>query len=95
MASQHERWYFPEGDVVLTAPGAEGKSVLFRVHRTVLSCQSAFFAGMFSLPPNAGVNEEHDGAPVVHTTDEADDLAKFIGVMYEPAYVDISWLAWY
>ena len=42
---------------------------------------------MFSLPPPPGVNEELDGVPIVHLTDDQKALEDLLQFIYNPLYV--------
>ena len=71
---RHEELYFADGNVALCSAGTGPERVIFRVHQSVLACNSNVFKDMFSLPTVAGVNETFDGVPLILTTDVAKAL---------------------
>ena len=76
--------YFDDGDIVLSVKDEEGHPVLYRVDMKFLSRHSPVFAGMFELPTPEGVNEEHDGVPVVHLEDNQKALEDLLSFIYNP-----------
>lgn len=85
---EHEELYLEDGDVVLwPPPNADGKTTLFRVHRSVLASNSPFFETMFSLPGDPSVQEIHDGVPVIRVQDDASLLSLLLLALYQSEYV--------
>lgn len=75
-------WFLQDGDIVLSA-SQQSQTRLFKVHRAILAHHSALFADMFTLPCSANIDDTYDGTPVVHMQDDPDDLAQFIGALYD------------
>ena len=76
--------YFDDGDIVLSVKDEKGHLVFYRVDTKFLSRHSPVFAGMFELPTPEGVNEEHDGVPVVHLEDNQKALEDLLSFIYNP-----------
>ena len=76
--------YFNDGDIVLSVKDEEEHTVLYRVDTKFLSRHSPVFAGMFELPTPEGVNEEHDGVPIVHLEDNQKALEDLLSFIYNP-----------
>ena len=72
--------WFEDGNVVLQA-----QSTQFRVHRGVLSANSAIFADLFTIPQPAS-EELVDGCPVVQLSDSAEDLCHILEAIYNRKY---------
>ena len=83
--------YFDDGDIVLSVKDEEQDEVLYRIDTKFLARHSPVFATMFSLPFAPGVNEEHEGVPIVHLDDEQAALEDLIRFIYNPVYV--YWIA--
>ena len=83
---QHKTLFFPDGDIILAAQDTTKAIVLFRIHKFMLSRWSQVFADMFALPtnPQVQVNETYDDVAVVEMADDAGDLEKLLGVLYDP-----------
>ena len=79
--------YFDDGDIVLSVKDEEQHTVLYRVDTKFLSRHSPVFAGMFELPAPSGLNEEHDGALVVHLDDNQKALEDLLSFIYHPVCV--------
>ncbi|KAI5119036.1 hypothetical protein M0805_001859 [Coniferiporia weirii] len=63
----------------------EPKSLLFRVHKSLLLENSVVFRDMLNLgDAPSGVNEEHDGAPVVQMPDSAEEVEDLLKTFYRP-----------
>lgn len=84
----HPSLYYSDGNVALSARGQDGSVQYFRVHHSVLSRHSPVLADMFAMPPMQ--DETYDGALHVRMPDNAEDLASFLGVLYDPLYVPLS-----
>ncbi|KAH9948103.1 hypothetical protein B0H21DRAFT_690608 [Amylocystis lapponica] len=88
----HDTLFFPDGDIVLSAPmdPVQEDDVLvhlqqlFRVHRFILKHNSPVFSDMLALPTpqEHDVNEMYEGVPVVVMQDSASDLASLLNVLY-------------
>lgn len=71
--------WFEDGNVTLAT-----NSMLFRVHRGVLSLNSPVFADMFALPQPADSTESIDGAPVVYITgDDGEEMCNLLRAIYD------------
>ena len=79
--------FFDDGDIILSVQDEENCQVLYRVDTKFLARHSPVFSGMFSLPPAPGVNEELDGVPIVHLTDDQKALEDLLQFIYNPLYV--------
>lgn len=78
---QHPTIWFGDGNVILATA-----TMLFRVHRGVLSYNSTIFRDMFSIhqPPGGGGGDEMmDDLPVVHLSDEEKDLTYLLRALYD------------
>lgn len=56
-ATRSDKYYFPNGDVVLQI-----QDILFKLHRDILTSHSGFFQDMFSIPTSdtmEGTSDEH------------------------------------
>ncbi|EKM75535.1 hypothetical protein AGABI1DRAFT_132200 [Agaricus bisporus var. burnettii JB137-S8] len=61
-------FYFPDRNIVLDVI-EDGATTRFRVHKSLLSRNSPFFAGMFDIPqPPEKPSELVDGCPVINLT---------------------------
>ena len=75
---RHNGLWFDDGNVVFRA-----QNTMFRVHKSILSRESAFFRDMFSLPQSGGDKETFEGCPLVDAQDDADDIARFLSVIFD------------
>lgn len=83
--SHDEDLYFEDGSVVISAADVDENLLYFRVHKSILSKQSAFFKDMFSLPTVPTSEEEtYDGLPLVHVHDDAKEFKQFLQAIYDP-----------
>ncbi|KAH9929673.1 uncharacterized protein B0H18DRAFT_873780 [Fomitopsis serialis] len=86
----HPDLYFDDGNVVLSGRAQDGSVQYFRVHHSVLCRHSPVLADMFALPPLRAsssrdvLEETYDGVLHVQMPDSAEDLASFLGVLYDP-----------
>lgn len=73
--------WFDDGNVILRA-----QNTVFRVFKGILSRESLFFRGMFSLPQPAETTETYadTGCPVVEVHDEAAEMELFLTVVVDP-----------
>ncbi|KAI5119033.1 hypothetical protein M0805_001856 [Coniferiporia weirii] len=61
------------------------QTVLFRVQKSLLTENSVIFRDMLELPEAPpGVNEEHDGVPVVQMSDSAKEVEDILKCFYRP-----------
>lgn len=67
--------WLPDGNVILQA-----ESMMFKVHRSVLSRHSSVFADMFAMPQPATTIQ--DGEPVVPLQNSALDIETMLETMY-------------
>ena len=72
-----ELW-FDDGNVVFQA-----QNTVFRVHKSVLRRESAFFEDMFSLPQSTTLEETYDGYPLIKVQDNAEDMAILLLVIFD------------
>lgn len=94
----HTDVHFPDGDIILeahvkrTIGSPSGTwSVLFRVHKFLLSLHSPMFRDMFALPcptqhGGAAEDDKLDGCVIVHMADdEPGHLSGLLKMLYNPA----------
>lgn len=76
-------FYFPDGNIVLDVV-EDSATTRFRVHKSLLSRNSLFFAGMFDIPqPPEKPSELVDGCPVINLTgDSVGDWIIIFGALY-------------
>ena len=97
----HPHLYIASGDVILSAqtgipssglsepqdPNVSPKTILFRVHKAILSLHSSAFENVF-LDAIASAGDTYDGVPVVPMIgDRAEDLAQVLMCLYKPQCV--------
>ncbi len=91
---RHPSLYFADGDIVISATSKEKTyTEFYRVDKVFLARHSAIFKDMFSIgsaeggsvDSNAEVQQYYDGVPRVHLYDDAEDVAGFIGALYNTA----------
>lgn len=85
----HPDLYFEDGNIVFSAPSKNGQQQYYRVHRGYLARHSPVFADMFAIPPlkerdTDELKETYDGVVHVESPDSAEDVASFLGVLYDP-----------
>ncbi|OCH96197.1 hypothetical protein OBBRIDRAFT_787655 [Obba rivulosa] len=86
----HPTLYYDDGNVVLSATSSSGHRSFFRVHRSVLCRHSSVLAEMFTIPPLTidgrpdALAETYDGVLHVQMPDRAEDLASYLGALYDP-----------
>ncbi|KAJ7228445.1 hypothetical protein GGX14DRAFT_345544 [Mycena pura] len=83
--TRHDTLYLEDGNLIIAAPISTGKTMLFRVHQSMLSLQSPVFAAMFTLPHPAANRDLYDGAPFVHMPDDAEYIESLLKVLYNPS----------
>ena len=75
---------FEDGNLVVSANNrTNGDLVFFRVHKSILGKHSPVFKDMYSVPPPQDV-DQHNGVPLVHVHDDANDLRHFLKAIYDP-----------
>ena len=89
LEERHPTLWLEDGNVVLSAQSTIDKTrtLLFRVHRSVLARQSQVFSYMFDLPAS-GSQRLYDGlgVPRIDLHDSAEDLEETLKVLYNPWY---------
>lgn len=75
--------WFEDGNIVIVA-----QNTGFCVHRSVLSHRSPIFCDVFSTgthppPDNSTTAETFSGLPVVHVSDNADDMRFILRAIYD------------
>lgn len=91
----HEDFNFEDGNIVISASGnvlsktIEGldqwrpRTMLFRVHKSVMRTHSRTFADMLSLPASPDSHGETvESLPVVTMHDDLEDVIKLMKVIY-------------
>ena len=79
--TQHPEFWFHDGSIILYV-----QHTLLRVHQTVLSSHSEFFAGLFTLPQPSG-EAVIDGCHVVPLYDDkVEDVMDLLKAVYDPSY---------
>ncbi|EKM55375.1 uncharacterized protein PHACADRAFT_255959 [Phanerochaete carnosa HHB-10118-sp] len=79
---RHPSLYFPDGDIVLCAPKANGDVLAFRIDRVYLTRSSPVFRELLSSPPTGNMTEVFEGAPVLRLSDDATELANLLELLY-------------
>ncbi len=90
--THHENHWVSDGNIILSAISSKDSStVLFRVHRSLLSDQSEVFASMFELPQGEGSChiEYYDGLPLVRLPDMSEDVVALLDVLRDPLCVSL------
>ncbi len=88
----HNSLWLADGNIVLAATSSSDihLSILFRVHKSILSRQSQFFSDMFAFPENSlyHTGDEHDileGLPLVRMHgDSVEDIEALLKYLYDP-----------
>lgn len=91
LQQRHSTLWFSDGNIVLASkfkdtPGLQG-TMLFRVHRSVLSMHSPVFKDMFDVVPVGGYVlganvETYEGVPYAFMPDPAEHLQVLLKIMY-------------
>ncbi len=89
---RHNSLWLSDGNIILApTSSSDGRlSILFRVHKSVLSRQSQVFNDMFALPDNSSLNHVGDekeileGFPLVRMHDSAEDIEALLKYLYDP-----------
>ena len=85
---------FEDGNLAISAKDrTNGNLVFFRVHKSILGKHSPVFRDMYSVPPPQDV-DQHNGVPLVHVHDDADDLRHFLKAIYDPRQMSFSSFPW-
>ncbi|KAH9833970.1 uncharacterized protein C8Q71DRAFT_154717 [Rhodofomes roseus] len=71
-----EELWFPDGNVVLEAQGRA-----FRVYQGLLAHHSEIFRDLFTVPQPT-TTEMYEECPIVHLTDQPEDLRQLLRVIY-------------
>ncbi len=93
--AHHERHWVSDGNVVLSADSAQKTStLLFRVHKSLLSEQSEVFASMFEIPQGEHVGDSqvdlYEGLPLVRLPDTSEEVCAVLDALRNPLCVLIS-----
>jgi len=85
-AEHHPKLWVSDGNVVLSAVSLDKtRTILFRVHKSMLSDQSEVFASMFAMPQgqeNEGnLMEMYEGLPLVRLPDSAEELDALVNAL--------------
>lgn len=72
--------YYEDGNIVLVSCAPRTS---FKVHRGVLAKRSTIFGDMFGIPQPPGDGEKLDGCAVVHLSETALELERFLTAIYE------------
>jgi len=88
-AEHHERHYISDGNVVLSAVSQDKtRTVVFRVHKSLLTEQSEVFESMFAVPQGDGESDGHvesyEGLPLVHMPDTAEEVEELLNALRDP-----------
>ncbi len=73
---KHPDLWWEDGNVILVAENSG-----FKVHRSVVSRRSSVLKDMFSLPA-FGAQVTFEDIPIVHLSDDPEELAYFLDAMY-------------
>lgn len=87
---RHASLYFPDGDIVLCAPRANGDVLAFRIDRVYLTRSSPVFRDLLSPPSAGNMTEAFDGAPVLRLSDDAAELANLLELLYNTVTVSLQ-----
>ncbi|KIJ57794.1 hypothetical protein HYDPIDRAFT_34785 [Hydnomerulius pinastri MD-312] len=81
--------FFEDGNIVLSAEANSGTH-LYKLHKGVLFAHSSVFSDILSLPSTTSamtdVNEYYESTPVVHLSDNPDDLTSLLKAFYYPSW---------
>jgi len=83
-ATHHDKHWISDGNIVLSAVTAQKDStLLFRVHKSLLSDQSEVFASMFELPQGEGNGREelYEGLPLVRLHDTSEEVCALLNAL--------------
>ncbi len=92
-SEHHEQHWISDGNIVLSATTQDTtRTILFRVHKSILSDQSDVFATMFGLPQGQrdGDIELYDGLPLVRLPDAAEEVEGLLNALRDPLCVTLS-----
>ncbi|KAJ7130857.1 hypothetical protein C8R43DRAFT_1133933 [Mycena crocata] len=76
------KYYFKDGNIVLSAKDSDNQTTYFRWYRDFLAGRSSVFADTFSMPPPPTI-EQYDGVPLVQMPDDAGALGDFIALLHD------------
>lgn len=71
-------FWFDDGNIVLIA----NRRMSYRVHGSIMSRRSKVFGDLLCIP-RPDVQEDVEGCPVVHVSDDRMDLEAFLGLIYD------------
>lgn len=87
-SKKHSSLWLLDGNIVLID---ERRSILFRIHKSMLSRQSQVFSDMFALPTAittpAGDDDTLEDLPLIRMHDSAEDLEALLTYLYDPTLV--------
>lgn len=78
IVERHPDLWFDDGSIIFKA-----ENMMFKVHRSLLSSYSTFFADMFSVPQPAG-QDTIEGCVVVEVPDNVADFTYLLRAIYDP-----------
>ncbi|TRM61370.1 hypothetical protein BD626DRAFT_406109 [Schizophyllum amplum] len=76
--------WFDDGNIIISAGGKR-----FKVHRSILAAQSAFFSDLFSVADADGTNTS-DGCQVVELHDSPAEVADFLRAIFDSSFFDAN-----
>lgn len=71
------KFWFDDGNIVLVA----NRRMSYRVHGSIMSRRSKVFGDLLRIP-RPEVQEEVEGCPEVHVSDDHTDFETFLGLIY-------------
>ncbi|KAJ7187938.1 hypothetical protein C8R46DRAFT_1241422, partial [Mycena filopes] len=84
------KFYYEDGNIVLSAKNADGCTRYFRLHRSILAKNSVVFGDMFTMPPPPSGTDLHDGVPLVEMAgDSAEALHSLVALLYDPQCISV------
>lgn len=88
--SKHSSLWLSDGNIVLAASPSsdQQRTILFRIHKSILSRHSQVFSDMFALPAAPADNEDVlEGLPLIRMHDSGEDLEALLKYLYGPTLV--------
>ncbi|KLO13612.1 hypothetical protein SCHPADRAFT_940272 [Schizopora paradoxa] len=91
--TKHDSLWLSDGNIILAAASSasssdERSSMVFRVHKSVLSRQSQVFSDMFALPTQSTTSVDNDdimdGLPLIRMHDSAEEIEALLKYLYDP-----------
>ena len=80
--------WMDDGNVVISV--GDNPAHLFKCHRSVLSDNSVVFERMLGIPPSTAPEEQYQGLPKVHLTDDADDVRKLLKILHNRSCANVQ-----